>query len=137
MIGRDVRAQFARFVAVGGLGFLLDAGVFQGLVLLGLELGPARLVSAALAVTLTWALNRRMVFYTSGLTSRGSEYVRYVVVQALGLVVNLGVFFLLLRVSELSRQLPILALVGGAASAIALNYLGARYWAFRVRIGKT
>jgi len=125
-------AQFGRFMSVGGFGFLLDLGVFQGLVWLGVEPIPARLVSASMAITLTWILNRHWVFYTSNLAGRGAEYVRYIVVQALGLSINLGVFLVLIDSSELAGRVPALALIGGAAAAIFFNYLGARYWAFRM-----
>lgn len=131
MTARRVGTQFRRFVSVGGLGFLLDLGVFQGLVWLGLEPIPARLVSASMAITLTWILNRHLVFYTSSQIGRGAEYVRYVVVQGVGLSINLGVFLLLISSSELAGRVPVLALIGGAAAAIVFNYLGARWWAFR------
>ena len=124
-------AQFGRFMSVGGFGFLLDVAVFQALLWFGLGPVPARLVSASLAVTLTWILNRHWVFYTANDAGRGAEYVRYVVVQALGLSINLGVFFWLLGSSELAGRVPVLALIGGAAAAIFFNYLGARCWAFR------
>ncbi len=131
MTGSGTLIQFGRFLSVGGLGFLLDAAVFQGGLWLGAEPVPARLVSAALAVTLTWALNRHLVFETAGVARQATEYLRYVVVQALGLSINLGVFFLLIAVSELAARIPIFALCGGAAAAIVFNYLGARYCVFR------
>ena len=126
-----VLAQFGRFMSVGGFGFLLDIGVFQGLIWLGVE--P---MSASMAVTLTWILNRHLVFYTSSQTGRGAEYVRYIVVQALGLTINLGVFLLLISSSELAGRVPVLALIGGAAAAIFFNYLGARCWAFRMDVDR-
>ena len=136
MTDHRVLVQLGRFMSVGGFGFLLDLGVFQGLVWLGLEPIPARLVSASMAVTLTWILNRHLVFYTSNQIGRGAEYMRYIVVQALGLSINLGVFLLLLESSELAGRVPVLALIGGAAAAIFFNYLGARYWAFRMDVDR-
>ena len=137
MTGGGILVQFGRFLSVGGFGFLLDVAVFQGLLWLGVEPVPARLVSAAMAVTLTWALNRRLVFRTSGVARRGSEYIRYVVVQAFGFSINLGVFFFLIAVNELAARIPVLAVVGGAASAIVFNYLGARYCVFRKEDNRT
>ena len=89
-----------------------------------------------MAITLTWILNRHLVFYTSSQAGRSAEYVRYIVVQALGLSINLGVFFLLIGSSELAGRIPVLALIGGAAAAIFFNYLGARCWAFRMDVDR-
>ncbi len=123
--------QLPRFLGVGACGFLTDAGVFSALVWLGTEPLPARLVSASVAITLTWYLNRLHVFRTDGYSAHGPEYLRYLTVQAFGLIVNFGVFLYLLARGGVFAELPLLALCGGAALAIAFNFLGSRYWAYR------
>jgi putative flippase GtrA len=45
--------------------------------------------------------------------------------------VNLAVYLALLNGVQGLRELPIVALCGGALVAITFNFLGARYWAFR------
>ena len=119
------------FLKVGGLGFLLDAATFQILIFAGADLIPARILSATLSVTLTWYLNRHLVFRTGQLNKGLAEYARYVGVQAMGLLVNLGVYLVLIANSALFRQIPILALCAGAVAALMLNFLGARYYAVR------
>ena len=44
---------------------------------------------------------------------------------------NLGVYLALLNSVQALREVPVVALCGGALVAITFNFLGARYWAFR------
>ncbi len=131
MISAETRGYLARFLSVGGVGFLVDAGIFQGLV--WLDMGPiaARVVSTVFAVTVTWFLNRRHTFRTSGVSARGHEYLRYWVVHCIGLAINFGAFLIALDVLPIAREIPIIALCAGAAAALVFNFLGARYWAYR------
>ena len=123
--------QLPRFLGVGACGFLTDVGVFSALVWLGNEPLPSRIVSASLAITLTWYLNRLHVFRTAGNSAHGPEYMRYLTVQAFGLILNFGAFLFLLSRGGVFAEMPVLALCGGAALAITFNFLGSRYWAYR------
>ena len=123
--------QLPRFLGVGACGFLADVGVFSMLVWLGNEALPARIVLASLAITLTWYLNRLHVFRTAGSSPHGPEYIRYLAVQAFGLIVNFAAFMFLLSRGGIFADVPVLALCGGAALAITFNFLGSRYWAYR------
>jgi hypothetical protein len=60
------RDRFARFSVIGSLGFLVDAGVLQLLITMT-DLGPllARIGSFAIAVLVTFALNRYWTFFGS------------------------------------------------------------------------
>ena len=128
---RGLSWQLPRFLGVGACGFLTDVGVFSLLGWLDEEPLSARVVSASIAITLTWYLNRLHVFQTSGHSAHGPEYLRYLTVQAFGLIVNFGTFLFLLSRGGIFAELPLLALCGGAALAIAFNFLGSRYWAYR------
>lgn len=129
---RSTRSLLARFMAVGGAGFALDALSFQLLFSAGGGLVVSRLASAAIAITLTWFLNRHFVFRTHAINRMGAEYSRYLAVQTVGLAVNFGVYFLMLDVFTPLQTVPIVALAAGAAAALAFNFLGARLWAFRL-----
>jgi putative flippase GtrA len=131
MTATPTRTLLAGFLSVGALGFLLDVSVFQTLFIFGYGAIAARIVSAGAAITLTWYLNRRHVFRTAQTSRSGPEYARYLLVQTAGLVVNLGVFLALLNGVQVLRDVPVVALCGGALVAITFNFLGARYWAFR------
>jgi putative flippase GtrA len=126
-----LRTQLPGFLTVGALGFLVDAGVFQLLFLAGKGPVAARIMSASVSISTTWYLNRQYVFRTADASSSVPEYTRYIGVQTIGLAVNFGVYFALLAAIPLMRAQPILALCGGAAAALVLNFLGARYFAFR------
>ena len=131
MISAETRGYFARFLSVGGVGFLADAAVFQCLVWLGQGPIPARIASTVVAVTVTWYLNRRLTFKTAGISRRSTEYLRYWLVASIGLVINFGAFLLVLSSVPLAGDIPILALLAGAGAAVLFNFVGARYWAYQ------
>jgi putative flippase GtrA len=129
----SLRTLLPRFLSVGGLGFLLDASVFQTLFSVGYGLLVSRVISATLSITLTWYLNRRYVFQTRSINAGAPEYARYIAVQAVGLIVNLGVYQILISRFNVLHDLPILALSCGALAALTFNFLGARHYAYRER----
>ncbi len=126
-------SRLLRYVLVGGIGFLVDAGVLSWLVAAELA-NPvlARCLSFPPAVLVTWALNRRLVFSSSARSTaeRAHEYGRYFAVQLFGALVNLGVYTLLVTHLATLRAWPVGALAAGSAVALAFNFLGARYWVF-------
>jgi putative flippase GtrA len=125
---------FPAFVVVGGIGFIVDAGILAVLVH-GYQWGDytARLVSFAVAVTVTWALNRSYVFNRNRTLNRRSEYTRYLTVQIMGMAINFLVYSLCIASNELMDQWPVLALAVGSAVALLFNFTGARMFVF---IGK-
>ncbi len=131
MTATPTRTLLAGFLSVGALGFLLDVSVFQTLFIFGYGAIAARIVSAGAAITLAWYRSRRHVFRTAQTSRSGPEYARYLLVQTAGLAVNFGVFLALLSGVQVLREVPVIALCGGALVAITFNFLGARYWAFR------
>ena len=60
---RQELGQFITFCIVGGIGFLVDAGIL-GLLVHGFGADPllSRLLSFPCAMTVTWYLNRRVTF---------------------------------------------------------------------------
>ena len=131
MTAGPTRALLAGFLSVGVLGFLLDVSVFQTLFMFGYGAIASRIVSAGAAITLTWYLNRRHVFRTAETSRSGPEYARYLIIQSAGLAVNFAVYLALLNGVQILREVPVVALCGGALVAITFNFLGVRYWAFR------
>ena len=87
-------AQFVQFAGVGAIGFVVDAAIFIALTgwYAGWHPYAARAVSATCSITTTWALNRRVTFREQKSPDARSEYVRYVLAQVFGLLLNLGVF---------------------------------------------
>ena len=122
---------FPAFLVVGGVGFVVDAAVLA-LLVHGYGWGPysSRLVSFAVAVTVTWVLNRTFVFAAGRTTSRRREYTRYLAVQGAGMAINFGAYSLCIAASPVMSRWPVLALAVGSAIALLWNYAGARWFVF-------
>lgn len=127
-IGRE----FAWFVAIGFVGFLVDAALFSSLNSgYGWSIGAARSVSATCSIVTTWALNRSFTFVARRSRLWRAELARYAVGQGAGLIVNLGTFALILRLAPSLRSAPIIALALGATAALSFNFLTAQALVFR------
>lgn len=126
-------AQFVQFAGVGAIGFVIDAAIFLALTGWYADWHPyaARAISATCSITTTWALNRRVTFREQKSPDAHSEYLRYVAAQVFGLILNLGVFAAGVATVPLLRRVPLLALVLGAAVALAANFLTAKHVAFQ------
>jgi putative flippase GtrA/SAM-dependent methyltransferase len=132
-----VGAQFVRFAAVGAIGFVVDAGVLTLLVAtFGFGVYSARAVSFSAAVFVTWLVNRRWTFAQGAAERRvgaGAEYARYLLVQIMGALANLGVFVAVLAARPDLVRLPVVPLAVGAIAGLVVNYLGSRAWVFAPR----
>jgi putative flippase GtrA len=123
--------QAFRFGAVGGVGFLVDAGVLTALhQLLDVEPIGARAVSFTLAVTATWALNRIFTFTARPGRRRSSEWLRYTTVNGIGALMNLGIFVVLVAYYPLMSAHPLLPLAVAAGPAMIFNFFASRRLAF-------
>jgi putative flippase GtrA len=119
-------ARLRSFVAVGAVGFVIDAGLLAALAH-GAGWSPwlARVPSFLTAVTATWLLNRRLTFAGRGLQSRSLEAISYGAIQVCGALINLAVFgFCLARFPQLAA-LPLIPFAAGAGVAMICNYLAA------------
>lgn len=124
--------EFRTFAGIGAIGFSIDVLVFLFMThILCWTTAGARILSASLSITATWALNRTFTFAQRKSERKSLEYIRYVATQALGLGINVGVFVLFLWAVPMSRELPIVALLAGATTALAFNFVSARSFAFR------
>jgi len=111
---------------VGGLGFLVDAGVLQ-LVITVTDLGPllTRIGSFAVAVLVTFGLNRYWTFSDSQ-RPWGQAFVAYLTVQSTGFTANMAVYTFIIVVLPHPLSQPVVALAVASAFALSLNYVGAR-----------
>jgi putative flippase GtrA len=126
-----VAASFPRFIAIGALGFCVDAGLLTLFIAADTGLYSARLVSFPMAVTVTWYLNRIWTF-REGATDRPTrEYVSYVAVQVVAALASFLLYAALLRwVLGERAQMAVPALAIGAVVGLVINYLGARVLVF-------
>lgn len=120
-----------RFVLVGAIGFLIDAGLMTALHYhYGLAVVHARLCSFSIAVSTTWLLNRKITFRGSATSRPLYEWGRYTSVGILGGLLNLFIFLSLTRWAPGMAGEPIAALMIAAAFTLLFTYSGSRLVVF-------
>lgn len=129
--------RILRFLIVGSTGFIVDAGLTEALVLSGLSPLVARLFAFAVAIAVTYALNRVFTFADrrrSGRTHamRLAESMRYVAVNLAAMSVNYAVFAAALTLVPELR--PMLAVAAGSVVAMAVSYIGYSRYVFQARV---
>ncbi len=118
---------FLRFLLVGGLGFVVDAGLTLLLIRIGWAPETARIPAIATAMLFTWLANRLFTFRVAHKGSVG-ELARYVAVALGAACFNYLVYRLLL--SQGLQPLP--AIVVATAAQAVLSFLAYRHLVFRL-----
>jgi putative flippase GtrA len=117
------------FAIAGGSGFVTDAAVLA-LLLHATPLDPfsARLIAIAVAMCVTWLLNRTFTFGKSGrhVLSEGARYGGVGVTSA---ILNYAVYSAVLI--AFPTVPPLAALVIASAAAMAFSYFGYSRFVFR------
>lgn len=127
-----MRNQVFKFAIVGGIGFLVDAGILSGL-FAWTDWGPfwPRAISFPIALTVTWYLNSIWTFKENA-APVATNYSRYAVVQSIGVTINYVVYTLAILLGPLvMSQNVILPLALASVAGMSFNFLGSKYWAFR------
>jgi putative flippase GtrA len=131
LIRHALGLSLPRFLAVGCVGLTLDAAVFSVFSAAGSPDALARTVSLAAATLLTWRLNRRFTFGSSGRAAH-AEATRYVCVALGAQGFNLALF---LALRSLAPALPpLLALLTSAVFAAGASFAGQSLLTFRSRL---
>ena len=125
------RQRMVRYTIVGIAGFGIDAGILS-LIIYTSSAGPyiARGPSFLAAVTVTWALNRRTTFDSISHLIPKVEYRRYVWVQVIGAVTNLGVYATAIAVVPWFAVVPVIPLALGGGVALIMNFGLSRIYVF-------
>lgn len=89
--------RFAKFSLVGAIGFVIDTGTLNIMVgILGMSTGPLRLVAKAisfiLALSSNFIWNRYWIYPESRSKSISTQAAQFLVVNIVGLVLNLFIF---------------------------------------------
>jgi putative flippase GtrA len=128
-----LRHQLARFLVVGAAGFAVDVAVLAFL-LYGLGyaaesggLVGSRVGSFLAAIATTFLLHAR---YTFGASIRKAKLTRYILIQVLGALLNIGTYTLLV-LGPLGR--PLIAMAIGSALATVSNFLLVRHFVYQWR----
>ena len=122
-----------RFLAVGGVGYLVDVAVFNLLMyagdgLLGDRPLTAKVISVVVATVVTYAGNRAWTFSSRARTGVAREYTLFFALNAVGLVIT---------AAPLAVSRYVLGLSGPLADNLAANVVGwglaslFRFWSYR------
>lgn len=117
--------QGLRFLAVGGLGTLVNLAVFLGVHSLGVPSLIASVIAFLVALQHNLFWHRRVTFDTT--TNDRRHHTRYLLLCTATLGVNLVV----LQGLEGLGVAPGWAQLAGILTATPLNYIGSRNWVFR------
>lgn len=131
---KKLGSQAMAFSVIGLFGFVTDGAVLTFLsVGIGINIYLSRFISFTLASLATWLLNRRHTFRRISKDIKRSptnEYIRYIVIQISGALINLGIFTWLVAVNPALHAIPVIPLAAGAGVALVFNFVGARIWVY-------
>lgn len=123
--------QFVQFCVVGGLAFVVDAGVLHGAISAGLDPYAGRVLSYLAAVTTTWWFNRTYTFAARAGKASAREWARYATSQLGGGAVNYAIYAMLVYAVPLVQRYPVLGVAAGSIGGLLVNFLLARRYVFR------
>jgi putative flippase GtrA len=124
--------QLAMFCIGGVIGFIVDAGVLQLLVLgLAWDRYSGRLISFLCAATATWIFNRHYTFRGPRRHSLGGEWARYILAMSGGFACNFSAYSALVYFFDIDRQWLVLAVAAGSVAGLGVNFMASRYWVYR------
>ena len=122
--------ELLQFGMVGTIGFLADSGALLGLLYFGLNPYWGRLGSFFLAVSCTWLLNRNFTFKAKKTTALGMEWVKYVIANSMGALLNYGVYALLIYKVGFVAQWPVLGVAAGSIVGLLANYINSSVFVY-------
>ena len=132
-MSRPAKVEIVLFSLVGAAGFVVDAAIVWALTRSGANAIIAQAVAFAVAVTVTWLLNRQFTFARHASPNRLREWMHYVAANSLGAVVNNGVYVLLVLTVAMFSKEPVLAVAAGSLAGLVFNFTASRAWVFRPR----
>lgn len=127
---RRMAIDFLRFGTVGAAGFVVDtAVVYATRAWLGLYL--AGVLSFLVAASFTWLGNRLWTFRGRGAGRMHAQWARFVAANTLGFLLNRGTYAILVTVSALCAEQPVLAIFAGMLAGMLANFHFSRTMVFR------
>ena len=127
--------QFAKFCVVGTIGFVADAGsLYLFMSLANLDPYTGRIFSFLIAATVTWTLNRNYTFSGSVPAPRTRQWASFVSANAVGGILNYGVYSVLILSGGWFIEAPVLAVAVGSVAGLAFNFTVSRKFVFKPRV---
>jgi putative flippase GtrA len=117
--------QFLRFLVVGSMGFVVDAGLVLLLVHYGLSPVVARIPAISSAILVTWLMNRTLTFRVK-IPKTHTEAVRYASVALVSAMLNFGLYSALV----LTGVWPVLAVALSTATLMFLSFVSYKRFVF-------
>ena len=134
LLRRLAKIPLLRFAVIGALGMPVDWGVLQLMVHWGTGPYLGRLISWLCAATFTWAGNRYLTFAAArsrGLVATWREWGRFLAANAVGGLVNIGLYSVLVRFAPPPLNDLTMALVLGVLLGLLFNFTLSRKLVFR------
>jgi putative flippase GtrA len=115
---------FARFCAVGVVGFVVDAGLTLVLTqTASWQPLPGRVLAFVIAATVTWALNRRFTFRSG---AGAATWAPYVALTAIGAGINIGTYMAWLWFAGEDGSSILVGVALGSVIALGFNFVTSR-----------
>jgi putative flippase GtrA len=129
---RPTILQFAKFGTIGFVGFFIDLGFFHiGLDVLGLGHYGSALFSFPFAASFGWFGNRHFTFRGKREGTAHAQWMRFLTVCGIGLVLNRGTFSLLTATVPIVYTYPILGLLAGTGAGMFFNFFFSKKLVFK------
>lgn len=128
---RRLGPSFLRYLLVGGLGFLVDAGLLELFIFLDLSVYAARGLSMTLAIGVTYLLHKNFTFTDAAKPAKTSaQAAGFVACQLFAAAINYGVFCLLLAALPDGFIARMFSLCCGVGAGLAVNFVLLRFFVF-------
>lgn len=127
-LDRATLLKLIKFGTVGGLTFLVDAGITTALIHYEWSAFTARLVAIAIAMFIAWRLNRAFTFGASD-TSQTREGGRYLLVALGAAAVNYVAYSALILLFP--AIIPFIAVAFATGISMVVSYLGFSRFTFK------
>jgi putative flippase GtrA len=128
------RLSFLRFAVIGALGVPVDWVVLQLMVHWGTGPYAGRIVSWFCAASFTWVGNRYFTFFATrarGLIATIKEWMRFLGANAVGGLVNVGLYSVLVRFAPPPLNDLTVALVLGVLLGLVFNFTLSKKMVFK------
>jgi putative flippase GtrA len=123
--------QIATFSLIGAAGFVVDSAVLLAMLhIVGANLYWSRVASFLCAATFTWALNRAYTFPNARASAAARQWARFLTANALGGLVNYGIYAWLVSASPRFAAVPVAAVAVGSLSGLCFNFVASRSLVF-------
>jgi putative flippase GtrA len=120
------------FALAGVAGLLVDAGIVVALRrTTSIDLVSAKLVGFAVAVTVTWLINRNLTYAGRKNTRLIREWTRYVAVNGVGGLINNVAYILAVFASNDIARHPEIGVAIGSLAGMVFNFASSRSYVFR------